>query len=56
MSATMKARAAVGAVLFAGFALLSVGCSMKAPITPVPPAPAPVTVPPVTQSLPMPGL
>jgi len=42
MSASTRVKAAIGAILFAGFAVLSVGCSMKSPITPVAPAPPPV--------------
>lgn len=42
MSASTRVKAAIGAVLFAGFAVLSVGCNTKAPAVPVP-APGPVT-------------
>lgn len=44
MSARTKVKAVIGAAIFAGYALLSVGC-MKAPT----PAPLPVPVPVETQ-------
>lgn len=45
MSGSIKVRAAVGAALFAGFALLSVGCSMKSPVAPATPPPVETQIP-----------
>jgi len=39
MSAKTRVRAVIGAVLFTGFALLSMGCAPKAPVAPVVPPP-----------------